>query len=144
MLPLVFTITTPTFLFTYVVLYLARSLHYFNNFSALWYGAMLSTVSTTFFMVNPRLVRKSLASLHFLADQDYNLKCTLGQNLRKNLSLLCLFFEKGMLHTWCRTYGCSGCTCTHSFPAPPRNYTYKCTSFFAPPRSCTYTCTHAI
>ena len=29
-----------------------------------------------------------------------------------------------------RTYGCSGCTCTHSFPAPSR--------------SCTYTCTHAI
>ena len=45
---------------------------------------------------------------------------------------------------WRRTYGCSGCTCTHSFPAPPRNYLHKCTPFSAPPRSCTYTCTHAI
>ena len=38
-----------------------------------------------------------------------------------------------------RTYGCSGCTCTHSFPDPPRNYTYKSNSFSAPPRRCTYT-----
>ena len=30
------------------------------------------------------------------------------------------------------SYGCSGCTCTHSFSAPPGNYTYKCTSFSAP------------
>ena len=26
-----------------------------------------------------------------------------------------------------RTYGCSGCTCTHSFPAPSRSCTYTCT-----------------
>ena len=38
---------------------------------------------------------------------------------------------------WRRTYGCSGCTCTHSFPAPPRNYLHKCTPFSALPRSCT-------
>ena len=35
---------------------------------------------------------------------------------------------------WRQTYGCSVCTCTYSFPAPPRNYTYKCTSFSALPR----------
>ena len=43
-----------------------------------------------------------------------------------------------------RTYGCSGCNCTHSFPAPARNYTYKCITYSALPQSCTYTCTHAI
>ena len=31
-----------------------------------------------------------------------------------------------------RTYGCSGCNCTHSFSAPPRNYTYKCIPLFLP------------
>ena len=31
-----------------------------------------------------------------------------------------------------RTYGCSGRNCTHSFPAPPRNYTYKCIPLFLP------------
>ena len=33
---------------------------------------------------------------------------------------------------WRRTYGCSGCTCTHGFPAPPRNYTYRVINLILP------------
>ena len=65
-------------------------------------------------------------------------------HLRDAIPKKCPVYDSKCNEQWRRTYGCSGCTCTHSFPAPPRNYLHKCTSFSAPPRSCTYTCTHAI
>ena len=60
---------------------------------------------------------------------------------------LFICFEKYIQYRYTQgrpSYGCSGCNCTHSFPALPRIFTQKCTSFSAPPRSFIYMCTHTI